>query len=115
MSTILGIDVSKHCLDCYDSFTQKNQTFSYTSKGIEELVKFYMTLNIDKVIMESTGSYHKLIHKILSQKGFFVTIVNPYKSRCFAKSAGFLAKTDKVEAKMLCAYGEKMVLSTCLI
>ena len=45
---------------------------------------------------------------MLEQAGFKVCIVNPYKTRCFAKSAGFLAKTDKVDAKMLCHYGQKV-------
>lgn len=108
MNAILGIDVSKNYLDCYDSITKKYQRFAYTPQGIKSLIDSYHIFQGIKVIMESTGFYQRKIHKALAEAGFLVSIVNPYKARCFAKSAGFLAKTDKVDSKMLCHYGDKV-------
>lgn len=108
MDTILGIDVSKNYLDCYDSVMKKHQRFSYTHEGIKNLIITYNRLENLKVIMESTGPYQRKIHKALFEAGALISIVNPYKARCFAKSAGFLAKTDKVDSRMLCEYGEKV-------
>jgi len=109
MTIILGIDVSKYNLDVFDSHSQKYHKFSNTSDGLEKLVQHYKSLNQPKkVIMESTAVYQRLSHKTLEQAGFEVCLINPYKSRCFAKSAGFLAKTDKVDARMLCSYGQRV-------
>jgi transposase len=112
MTNILGIDVSKNYLDCYDSQTHKHKQFDYNPQGIQDLMSFYKPFEISKVIIEATGAYERLAHKTLEKSGFLVCIVNPYKARCFAKSAGFLAKTDKVDSKMLCAYGEKIDVKT---
>lgn len=65
-------------------------------------------MNIIKVIIESTGIYQRLAHQYLEKAEFEVCLVNPYKTRCFAKAAGFLAKTYKVDSKMLCVYGQKV-------
>jgi transposase len=104
----VGIDVSKHNLDVFDNHFQKHNKFSNTLEGIAELIKKYNSLDCKQVIIESTGIYQRLLHQKLEEAGFKVCIVNPYKARCFAKSAGFLVKTDKVDSKMLCAYGEKV-------
>jgi transposase len=110
MNTVIGIDVSKHSLDCYSSLTNEYKTFPNNEAGIENFIKIYNTLLPFKAIFESTGCYHRVLHRKLSEAGIEACIVNPYKSRCFAKSAGFLAKIDKVDAKMLCFYGQKMPL-----
>lgn len=108
MAAILGIDVSKAYLDCFDSLSMRSKRFPNTPKGVQELVTFYESRNIKEAIIEATSIYHRLVHKNLEETKVSVRLVNPYKARCFAKSAGFLAKTDKVDAKMLCHYGEKV-------
>lgn len=105
---ILGIDVSKQNLDVFDNYFQKHIQFSNTTEGIEKLIQHYSDFGNKKAVIESTGVYQRLVHQKLEREGFAVSIVNPYKTRCFAKSAGFLAKTDKVDAKMLCTYGQKV-------
>ena len=112
MTIILGVDVSKQNLDVFDNHFQKHSIFSNTHEGIQKLIKTYQEYKLKKVIIESTGVYQRLVHKTLEQAGFEVCIVNPYKSRCFAKSAGFLAKTDKVDAKMLSAYGQTLEIKS---
>src|SRR5262249_12710851 len=41
----------------------------------------------------------------LSQAGYPVTVVNPLRSRKFAEAIGQLAKTDKIDARLLSLYG----------
>ena len=108
MAVTLGIDVSKNYLDCFDSVTTRFKRFPNTLKGIESLISFYKDLNLTQAIIEATSIYHRFVHKKLEAANLIVCLVNPFKARCFAKSAGFLAKTDKVDAKMLCQYGEKI-------
>ena len=105
---IFGIDVSKQNLDVFDSHFQKHIQFFNTTEGIEELIQHYSSFGNKRVIIESTGNYQRLVHHKLEQAGFAVSIVNPHKTRCFAKASGFLAKTDKVDAKMLWTYGQKV-------
>ncbi len=104
----LGIDVSKQNLDVFDSVSQRHHKVPNTLKGLQQLIELYVDLQDKHAIIESTGIYQRLAHQHLEKAGFKVCIVNPYKTRCFAKSAGFLAKTDKVDAKMLCVYGQKV-------
>ncbi len=112
MTVIIGIDVSKHSLDVYDSTQQKHLCFANTNEGIQSLISVYSNYENIKVIMESTGVYQRLAHKTLEMEGYQVCVVNPLKTRNFAKSAGFLAKTDKVDSRMLCMYGQKFDLRT---
>lgn len=111
MTRILGIDISKKKLDVYDSKEQKHRLFPNTQAGIEKIIQTYQSLEPVKAIIESTGIYQRLVHKMLEQAGFNVFLVNPFKSRCFAKSAGFLTKTDKVDAQMLTAYGQTISMT----
>jgi transposase len=109
MTTLtLGIDVSKQNLDVFDSHFQKHQRLKNTGEDMDQLINLYASFQDKQAIIESTGVYQRLIHQKLEEAGFRVCIVNPYKTRCFAKSAGFLAKTDKVDSKMLCVYGQKV-------
>lgn len=110
MTLIIGIDVSKHALDVYDSTQQKHLRFANSNEGIQALISAYSNYETIKVVMESTGVYQRFAHKTLEMAGYQVCVVNPLKTRNFAKSAGFLAKTDKVDSRMLCMYGQKFDL-----
>ena len=55
--------------------------------------------------MEATGKLHRLVHRMLSQAGYPVAAVNPSRPREFAKGIGQLAKTDKIDARLLALYG----------
>jgi transposase len=60
------------------------------------------------VIIEPTGGYERRLLKELFAGKIPVSIVNPYYVRNFAKAKQDLAKTDKIDAKVLSEYGEKM-------
>jgi transposase len=106
--TILGIDIAKHELAIYDLAAQKWTTCPYTETSIFEFLQTFPHPKTITVIIESTGVYHKMAHRLFDQAGCSVAIVNPLKSRHFAKSMNFFAKTDRVDAKMLAVYGEHL-------
>jgi transposase len=58
--------------------------------------------------MEATGKFHRQAHRNLHASGFKVAIVNPLRSRRFAEAIGTLAKTDRVDARMLALMGESL-------
>ena len=57
------------------------------------------------LVMEASGGYERLSHRLLSERGFRVAIVNPARVRDFARASGCLAKTDRVDAAVIARYG----------
>ena len=58
------------------------------------------------VVMEATGKLHRCAHEALHAAGLKVAIVNPLRSRLFAEATGTLAKTDRIDAKLLALMAE---------
>lgn len=99
-----GIDVSKDKLDIF----YNNQHVSI--KNDQQSIKEYFSgiSKSSQIVLEATGKYHRLSHTVLTEMGFAVMVINPYQSRHFAKSLNINCKTDKVDAKILSLYGEKI-------
>ena len=102
----VGIDVCKSYLDVYlhpltDRWRARNDR-----DGIRQLKRQLSKHEVTLVVMEATATYHRLAHRSLSQSGLAVAIVNPLRSRLFAEANGTLAKTDRVDAKMLAMFGQ---------
>jgi transposase len=58
-----------------------------------------------RIVMEATGGYERLAADAARGHGHRVSVVNPKRVRDFAKATGQLAKTDKLDARVLSAYG----------
>lgn len=98
-----GIDVSKKKLDVY--FKGKVKQYDNTIKGIEKLATWAKDVHY---IFESTGGYERLAAWYLMERDHDVSIINPKRVRDYAKSTGQFAKTDKIDAKMICQYAESV-------
>ena len=59
-------------------------------------------------MVESTGGYEDLIVESLHDVEMSVAVVNPRHTHNFSKSLGKKAKTDMLDAEMLCLYAERM-------
>lgn len=100
---VVGIDVSKHHLDVFDGATAKPARLLNEP---EPIGTWLQTLGADRfVIFEATGAYDAPLRQALTQAQVRFARVNPAAARSFAKAAGFLAKTDQVDARMLAAMG----------
>lgn len=99
-----GIDVSKEWLDIAIGNTILR--IAQTEEAINQFIKHNET-NTEKalVVLESTGGYERLAVQCLSKAGLTVHIAHPNKVKAFAKAKGRLAKTDKIDAKLLSEYG----------
>jgi transposase len=94
-----GIDVSKQHLDaCWDSAEQRTVN---DAAGWGELAAKLKAANVDLVVVEATGGYERGLVCALQGAGITVARVNPRQARDFAKSMGVLAKTDRVDARLL--------------
>lgn len=100
-----GIDVCKAWLDVYLHPTGQSFRVANNKEGCERLALKLTSAAAGLVVMEATGKLHRLCHCELSAAGFAVAIVNPYRSRKLADALGQLAKTDKIDARVLAFYG----------
>jgi len=83
-------------------FSEPNQP-----QAIKRLSKRLAQAGCVRVLIEG-GSYQSVLIAALRAAELPVVIVNPRRLREFAKSIGQLAKTDRVDARVLALYGEKM-------
>ncbi len=100
----VGIDVSKARLDVYIDPTGQTLSVDNTPAGIRSLLTTLKPLNVKLVLIEATGRYERRLAADLLDAAIPVTVVNPRQARDFAKSLGKLAKTDKIDAKVLAQF-----------
>jgi transposase len=100
----VGIDVCKHWLDVHVHPANVAERFPNTRKGLQALLRFLMRFSVRRILMEATGKYHRSAHEFLHDRGYAVTVVDPKRARRFAESIGLLAKTDKIDARMLARF-----------
>lgn len=105
---IAGIDISKKKLDVWLAPTQTYRIFDNTPKGRQALCNWLTTSQPTHIVLEAGGVYEQPVTEILSHASLPVTRLNPRQARDFAKAIGQLTKTDRVDAKMLAAYGEAL-------
>ena len=104
--TTAGVDTSKDFLDAHVRPAGSHQRFNNTPEGIGQLVAWLQTLAPERVIFESTGSYHKAAVGALLAAGLPAVVVNARQVRDFAKGTGQLAKNDRIDAGILAHFGE---------
>lgn len=120
----IGIDVSKNdfkvCLGIIDERLEKVETYEHayanSKKGIKQFIKDIgaKTSSIAPVffVMEATGVYHQELAYELAANSFPVVILLPNKAKSFSKSINIRAKSDVIDAKLLCQMGLERKLTT---
>jgi transposase len=104
----VGVDVSKAFLDVYLQPSGETLRVANDRNGIKRLKRRLTGLKGVHVIMEATGKYHRAVWRSLNADGFKVTITDPLRARLFAKACGYLAKTDKLDARLLALMGSAL-------
>jgi transposase len=106
---IYGIDVSSDKFDVAGNTNgSKVLTYKNSENVIKKLVDRFTKELVELVVIESTGGYEIALVEFLWKANVPVAVVNPRKTAYFARSLGCEAKTDKVDAKMLVLFGERM-------
>jgi transposase len=101
----IGIDISKHNLDIFDG--GRSLRIANDAAAIAAFVDSLAGREV-RVLFEATGRYDRALGDGLAAAAIAYVRVNPRRARAFAEAAGFLAKTDRVDARMLAAMGEAM-------
>lgn len=96
----VGIDVAKHGLDVCFACDGRSLHIANEADAIDSLAE-QCRAQAAFVLFEATGRYDSLLRSRLAAAGVPHARVNPARARDFARAAGFLAKTDKVDARML--------------
>lgn len=97
----VGIDVSKAWLDIAVHERETCWRAGNNDQGIADLVVELRRLAPALVLLEATGGLEMLLVAEMANAGLPVVVSNPRRVRAFARSTGRLAKTDKLDAKLL--------------
>jgi transposase len=103
----LGVDIAKAYLDV--AIGNEKRRFSNDAIGHRELIQWVKQLKAPvQVICESSGGYERMLVQALARAQIRVSLVQANRVRQFARASGILAKTDRIDAQVLCAFGEAM-------
>jgi transposase len=104
-SQFVGIDVSKKTLDVSDYPATFSETFDNTDAGAGRLMARLPKAGSCLIVLEASGAYEKSIVMHLVNAGHVVSVVNARQVRDFAKALGILAKTDRIDARVIARFG----------
>jgi len=103
----VGIDVSKATLDVCTSHGEAWEAAN-DDPAMTALQERLSALEPVLIVLEATGGYELRAAAALSMAGLPVAVVNPRQVRSFARSLGQLAKTDRIDARILAAFAERV-------
>lgn len=104
----VGIDVSKATLDIAILPDSEQWTIGNTVRAVGKLVSRLKALSPALIVLEATGGIESPVMATLGAASLPVVAVNPRQVRDFAKATGRLAKTDKLDARVLALFGERV-------
>ena len=108
-SVVAGIDVAKAHVDVDVVGAQfAPQRFDNEAEGHTAIALALKVLGVGLVVMEATGGYEALLACALQGAGLAVAVVNPRQPRKFAEAMGYLAKTDRIDARVLAEFGQTL-------
>lgn len=109
----VGIDVSKEkstvcIMKPFGEIVSGPLEIAHVDSELRVLAKMLHGLNEEvKVVMEATGIYHLPVQTYLAEKGFFVSVINPYQMKQYRTEGQGLrkVKTDKADSMIIAKYG----------
>lgn len=93
-----GVDIAKDWLDLHDTSTGRTWRIDNTAEALSHLMP---ELTGTFVVFEATGPYSHALETSLAGAAIVHARVNPRHAREFARASGVLAKTDRVDARLL--------------
>lgn len=111
----IGVDISKAHLDVHRLPDGLDQQFTNDRRGVDTLITWLGKLDIERVVYEPTGIYHRCFEDVLAGAELPLAKVNPLQARRFAQARGTRAKTDKVDAAVLAHMGVALQPGICSV
>lgn len=104
----VGIDVSKASLEVAIGDKASSSRFGNDDKGVKAVLQHLKGHDVAVVLLEATGGLEKRCAYALSLAGLTVIVANPRQAHEFAKSMGYLAKTDGIDARVLAHFARTL-------
>jgi transposase len=108
-SIFVGIDVAKATLEVFCAELPLAPQVPNAPVGIRSLCQALRRHRAKVlVVCEATGGLEAALVEALHQAHLAVSVVNPRRARDFAKACGRLAKTDRIDARVLAEFGRRL-------
>ena len=102
----VGIDVAKATLDVAIGSDGEVVQVENNEAGVAQLTERLVEVVPALVVLEATGGYESVVAGAIAGRGIAVAVVNPRQVRDFAKATGVLAKTDRIDERVLARFAE---------
>lgn len=105
----IGIDIAKAKVDVAEAGMDRVTTYPNDVEGQRRVVAWIVDGGVvaeTLVVIEATGGLERPLIEQLLLAGVQVAKVNPKRVRDYARAMGKLAKTDKIDALVIAAYGK---------
>jgi len=100
----VGIDTGKTQLDVCIHETRQFVSFANNAKGIRQLVLLLDMFPVERIVIEATGRLESIFVEAALARGLPVIVMQPIKIRRYAGAIGLLAKTDKLDARLIAEF-----------
>ncbi|MCB8878576.1 IS110 family RNA-guided transposase [Acidisoma silvae] len=108
LECFVGIDVAKAKLDVHLHPSGEAFTVPRTSDGICSLVGRLQACAPALVVLEATGGLETVVVSALGLAKLPVVAINPRQMRDFSRAAGYIAKTDRLDARLIALFAARM-------
>ena len=100
--TAVGIDVGKAALHVAIDGVASVMRFANSATGVRKLLRRPEAVVDARIVVEATGGYEDALLEAWCDAGWWVSRVNSRQARDFARATGEIAKTDAIDARLLC-------------
>ncbi len=104
----IGIDVGKSQLDIFIHEPQLHWSTGNNACDIKALVGRLARYKLARVVVEATGGYERKLVEACAERGLPIVVVQPMQVRQFAKARGVMAKTDKLDSRVIALFSALM-------
>lgn len=104
MIAAIGVDVAKDELVACTSPAGVRAVFPNDPDGRRRFVAWVPRHEPERIVLESTSTYHQPVALALAEAELPVVVVNPRQIRAFGQSIGRFAKTDRIDAALIARF-----------
>jgi transposase len=104
----VGIDVAKEDLAVHLRPSDEHFTVKNDERGVRKLLTRLVELRPELIVLEATGGLELLAVSLLAHASLPVVVVNPRQIRHYAKATGELSKTDRIDARIIALFAERV-------
>jgi transposase len=100
----VGIDVAKEQVDVVILPADLHRRYPNTERDLLSLARFLAEYSPTLIVLEATGGLEMGAVRLLALHALPVVVINPRQVRDFAKATGILAKTDRIDARVIARF-----------